>query len=119
MAFVYLKNQKKLDKKMLDLGIDLYQIREIYCKNSGPGGQKVNKSNNFVTLHYLDIQIQVGTHRERELNRYEARKKLIEIISAQKDIPTKKTHKIAKLIKNKKKRKSRYKKKMNKIEEKK
>ena len=54
------------------------EIREIYTKGSGPGGQKVNKATNRCQLKHLPTGIIVSSHDTRSLedNRKIARKLL-------------------------------------------
>lgn len=53
-------------------------IKEVFIKGSGPGGQKVNKSNNKVQLTHLPTNIVISCHqfRSQEENRKRARKLL-------------------------------------------
>ncbi|CAF1063313.1 unnamed protein product [Brachionus calyciflorus] len=54
------------------------EIREIYAKGSGPGGQKLNKATNRCQLKHLPTGIIVTSHHTRSLeeNRKIARKLL-------------------------------------------
>ena len=58
--------------------LDETEIREIYTKGSGPGGQKVNKATNRCELKHLPTGIIVSSHDTRSLeqNRQIARKLL-------------------------------------------
>ncbi len=58
--------------------LDETEIREIYTKGSGPGGQKVNKATNRCELKHLPTGIIVSSHDTRSLeqNRKIARKLL-------------------------------------------
>jgi len=58
--------------------LDESEIREIYTKGSGPGGQKVNKATNRCELKHLPTGIIVASHDTRSLeqNRKIARKLL-------------------------------------------
>jgi hypothetical protein len=55
-------------------------LREIFTRGSGPGGQSVNKSRNCVQLTHLPTGLSVSCHETRDLttNRKIARKKLVE-----------------------------------------
>ena len=58
--------------------LDEKEIREIFTKGSGPGGQKVNKATNRCELKHLPTGIIVSSHDTRSLeeNRKIARKLL-------------------------------------------
>ena len=55
-------------------------LREIFTRGSGPGGQSVNKSRNCVQLTHLPTGLSVSCHETRDLttNRKIARKRLVE-----------------------------------------
>lgn len=89
-------------------------IEEKFVRSSGPGGQHVNKTNSKVQLLHKPSGIQVSSqeHRDLQLNRKEARKKLrdqLDIIENRED--SKVMMKIAKLQRRKAKSRSRSKKK--------
>ena len=54
-------------------------ITERFTRGSGPGGQKINKTNNCVELTYVPTGtvVRVQRHRERSANRLSAYKLLI------------------------------------------
>ena len=87
------------------------QIEEKFVVASGRGGQKLNKTASAVQFRYQEFKITVQKHRERHLNRYEARKQLCEWICQKQGIKTKSQSKLDKMIKQKKRRKRRQKKK--------
>ncbi len=73
--------QKKLDElagRMRALGLREHELEEKFVRGGGKGGQKVNKTNNCVCLTHAASGIVVRCHREREreTNRYLARRAL-------------------------------------------
>lgn len=70
--------QQELAARMLALGIRAADLEEKFVRGSGKGGQKVNKTNNCVCLTHLPSGIVVKCHREREreINRFLARRAL-------------------------------------------
>lgn len=71
---------RKLKLHMQALGITDGDLEEKFTRGSGKGGQKVNKTNNCVCLTHVPTGIVVRCHceREREINRYLARRTLCE-----------------------------------------
>lgn len=76
------EKEKRLHEKMERLGIKDEDIVEKFIRSSGPGGQKVNKASTCVYLKHLPTGIEVKCQKERSqaLNRYLARKILVEKI---------------------------------------
>lgn len=68
----------ELAERMRALGIRDADLEEKFVRGSGKGGQKVNKTNNCVCLTHLPSGIVVKCHREREreINRFLARRAL-------------------------------------------
>jgi peptide chain release factor len=62
------------------LRIDVSLIEETFSRGGGKGGQKVNKTNNRVQLHYPPLELRVSCHRERSrsLNRFFALRELVD-----------------------------------------
>ena len=104
-------DQKKinaLEEKMADLGIQKQDIREKFIKASGRGGQKVNKTSSAVFLSHCPtgISVKVGKSRSQHLNRFLALRSLVEKIQALKTgTPDQADRKIARLRKQKQRRK--------------
>lgn len=69
-----------LNRAYMELGINENDIDERFIKGSGHGGQKVNKTSNCVQLIHrtTGIVIKCQQHRQRHLNRLEARWLLVE-----------------------------------------
>ncbi|MDD5645390.1 MAG: peptide chain release factor-like protein [bacterium] len=79
---VSLEKQKALDKKMSELGVRNEDITEKFIRSGGRGGQNVNKVSTCVYLKHLPTGIEVKYQKERSqaLNRYAARKLLLQKI---------------------------------------
>lgn len=72
--------QKRLElvERMKALGVLERDLEEHFVRGSGKGGQKVNKCNNCVALTHVPTGIVIKCHREREreINRFLARRAL-------------------------------------------
>lgn len=86
------KKERELLEEMQNLNIKESDIEEKFIKCSGHGGQKVNKTSSGVYLKHLPSGIEVKCTKERSqgLNRFLARRMLVEKIKELKGIPTKK-----------------------------
>jgi len=76
---------KELIQRIHALKIEPSQIREEFSCGGGPGGQKINKTANCVTLHYdpLNLMIRAQKARQRSLNRFLALRELVDRIEMQ------------------------------------
>src|SRR5262249_34880276 len=76
--------EKSLLERMQALGVREEDIEEQFVRSSGAGGQKVNKTSTCVVLHHRPTGIRVKCQRERSqaLNRFLARRILLEKIGA-------------------------------------
>ncbi len=74
------KKTRELLQKMRNLGILEGDLEENFIRGSGPGGQKINKSSITVLLTHLPTGIQVRCQqgRSQALNRFYARRLLVE-----------------------------------------
>jgi len=79
------KKQQDLETRMASLGLREQDLQEKFIHSSGPGGQRVNKTASCVYLKHLPTGLEVKMQRERQqrLNRYYARKRLCELVEAQ------------------------------------
>ena len=71
-----------LKERMEALGIREKDIEEKFVRSSGRGGQKVNKTSTCVYLRHIPTGIEVKCMKERSqsLNRFLARRELVERI---------------------------------------
>lgn len=107
-------NPKKigeLELKMQKLGIQEKDITEKFILSSKKGGQKANKSHNAVYIKHLptNIEIKCNKTRERELNRFLARRLLCEKVEELLFGTSERLKRIEKIKKQKVKRKKRAK----------
>ncbi len=76
------EKERWLREKMETLGIREKDVEEKFVRSSGSGGQKVNKTSTCVYLRHIPTGIEVKCMRERSqaLNRFLARRELVERI---------------------------------------
>jgi len=79
------RKQHELNERMRRLGVRPEDITESFIRSSGPGGQKVNKSSTCVVLLHrpTGIQVKCQTERSQALNRFLARRMLLDKIERQ------------------------------------
>jgi protein subunit release factor B len=109
------EKEKVLSARMLNLGVAESDFEESFIRSSGPGGQKVNKSSSCVYLIHIPTGLTVKCQRERSqaLNRYLARRLLLDKIELmQKGFIAKERDKIEKIRRQKRKRTKRAKEKI-------
>ena len=77
--------EKSLLERMRALGVREQDIEEQFVRSSGAGGQKVNKSSTCVVLHHrpTGVRVKCQTERSQALNRFLARRILLDKIEAQ------------------------------------
>ena len=70
--------RRELEARMAELGILSKDLEESFVLGSGRGGQKVNKTHNCVCLTHVPsgIVVRCSRDREREVNRFLARRAL-------------------------------------------
>jgi protein subunit release factor B len=78
------QKQAELTERMQRLALVEGEIDESFFKASSPGGQKANKTLSGVSLLHLPTQIRIRCQRERSqgINRFIARRLLVEELEA-------------------------------------
>ena len=76
------RKEGTLSGRMEDLGVKEEDLRETFVRASGPGGQKVNKTSSCVVLMHIPtgLSVKCQQERSRELNRFFARRILLDRI---------------------------------------
>ncbi|PIQ86993.1 MAG: peptide chain release factor-like protein [Candidatus Omnitrophica bacterium CG11_big_fil_rev_8_21_14_0_20_45_26] len=103
--------QAQLLERMQAVGLREEDLEEQFIRSRGPGGQHVNKSSTGVMLVHKPSQTQVRWDQERSqgLNRFFARRKLVEIFEREKlGSMSPAERKLARIRKQKKRRKRRH-----------
>ena len=102
------KKEKALHDRMRELNVSEGDLEERFIRSSGPGGQKVNKTSSCVCLRHIPTDITVKYQRERSqaLNRFFARRTLLDQIErTQKGFIKEDNKRIEKIRSQKRKRK--------------
>jgi protein subunit release factor B len=76
------KKEKALLDRMRELDVKEDDLEERFIRSSGPGGQKVNKTSSCVFLRHIptDITVKYQKERSQALNRFFARRTLLDQI---------------------------------------
>ncbi len=76
------KKERELLERMKQLKVSEEDIDEKFIRSSGLGGQKTNKTSSCVSLHHIPTGIKVKCQKERSqsLNRFLARRLLLDQI---------------------------------------
>ncbi len=101
-----------LSSRMDACGIKESDLEESFVRSGGPGGQHVNRTATCVMLTHrpTETQVKMQQARSQGLNRYYARKRLCELIEAQQPgVSTKETERVARIRKQKARRRRRTK----------
>ena len=112
---VNLSKEHALKEKMARLGVRESDIVESFIRSSGPGGQNVNKVSTAVYLKHIPtgIEVKCGLERSQALNRFLARRILVNKIETIKlGRASEERRKIEKIRRQKRKRSKRAKEKM-------
>jgi peptide chain release factor len=106
------EKEKLLHERMQTLGVREQDLDEQFVRSSGAGGQNVNKVSTCVVLHHRPSGIRVKCQQERSqaLNRFLARRILLDKIEAKlKGAQAAEAQKIARIRRQKRKRSRRAK----------
>ena len=100
------QKQADLNERMRQLQLAEGEIEESYFKASSPGGQKTNKTLTGVALLHRPTGIRVRCQRERSqgINRFLARRLLVEELEARRNGKTRHTAKAERLREEKDRR---------------
>lgn len=112
---VSLKKQEELCALMQRLGVREEDLEESFTRSQGPGGQNVNKVSTCVVLRHPSSGIEVRCQQERSqaMNRYLARRILLQRLEAQRlGRLSEEAQRIAKIRRQKRKRSKRAQEKM-------
>ena len=98
-----------LRERMEALGIREEDLEESFIRSSGKGGQHVNKSSTCVRIRHIPTGIEVKCMEERSqsVNRFLARRELLEKIALQMGIETSRSMEKEKVHRQKARRKRR------------
>jgi peptide chain release factor len=112
---VSIEKSEALRLRMLSLGVKPEEIEETFVRSGGAGGQKVNKTSSCVMLRHrpTGIQVKCQTSRSQALNRFLARRILLDKIETlQKGYVDTERSRIEKIRRQKRKRSKRSKERM-------
>ncbi len=107
------KNQW-LIARMAELGVIEDDLEERFIRSSGRGGQHLNKTSSAVHVRHLPtgLEARYGNERSQSLNRFMARRELLDKIAVGHGLSTAKTVEAARASKQKNRRRRRTAKKM-------
>ncbi len=105
------KKMRQLLLKMEELGLREEDLLEKFIRASGRGGQKINKTSSSVYLKHIPTGIEVKCMKDRSqsVNRFLARREILEKLEDLSGGKSKRTLEIEKIKKRKSKKKKRSK----------
>lgn len=100
------RKQQALLDRMAELGIREEEIEERFVRSSGRGGQHLNKTSSAAQVRHLPtgIEARCGRERRQSLNRFLARRELLEKIARSRGLPTVEDEEAARIRKQKNRR---------------
>ena len=100
------EKNEELRRRMAALGVREEDLEESFVRASGRGGQHVNKSSTCVQLRHRPtaIEVKCAEGRSQSLNRFFARRLLLDRIAATMGVPTAKNAAMEKLRRQKARR---------------
>src|SRR4249920_3446104 len=107
--------EAQLARRMAELGVKESEIEETFVRSGGHGGQNVNKTSTCVMLHHrpTGLQVKCQETRQQGLNRFIARRLLLDKIEEKKmGFVARRRAEIEKIRRQKRKRSRRAKDKM-------
>jgi protein subunit release factor B len=110
------KKEKALLNRMRELNVNEDDLEERFIRASGPGGQKVNKTSSCVFLRHIptDTTVKYQKERSQALNRFFARRTLLDQIELkQKGFIKENQKRIEKIKSQKRKKRKRTKEKLS------
>jgi protein subunit release factor B len=98
-----------LQRRMAELEVREEELEERFVRSSGRGGQHVNKTATCVQVRHLPsgIEARCGRERSQSLNRFLARRELLEKIARSRGLATTEDTRSAKIRKQKARRQRR------------
>lgn len=101
------EKEEALERRMAAFNIREEVLEEQFVRSQGPGGQNVNKVSTCVVLHYrpMGLKVRCDETRSQGMNRFLARRRLVEQIA--KEIDHQKTEEEKKRFKIRKQKKRR------------
>lgn len=90
-SFAVSEGKNRLLREMMEaLGVREEDLAESFVRSSGKGGQHVNKTSTCVFLRHIPtgIEVKCGTDRSQSVNRFLARRELLEKIARHRGVAT-------------------------------
>ena len=100
------QKQQALLARMAELQIREEDIEERFVRSSGRGGQHLNKTSSAAQVRHLPtgVEARCGRERSQSLNRFLARRELLEKIARSRGLPTVDDEEAARIRKQKNRR---------------